>query len=78
VGDGIPYRVKEVIDIIQRLVGGDSTVNIGALPYRKGEGMECFCDNEKLKQLTGWSPKISLEEGLRLTVEWYKSYLGSH
>jgi UDP-glucose 4-epimerase len=74
VGNGIPYRVKEVIDIIQRLVGGDSTVTIGALPYRKGEGMECFCNNQKLKSLTGWSPKVSLEEGLRVTIEWYKSY----
>jgi nucleoside-diphosphate-sugar epimerase len=74
VGNGIPYRVKDVIDIIQRLVGGDSMVNIGALPYRKGEGMECFCNNQKLKSLTGWSPKVSLEEGLRVTIEWYKSY----
>lgn len=81
VGSGIPYRVREVIDIIQKLTGDGGTVNVGALPYRKGEGMESFCDNLKLRQLTGWSPRVSLEEGLRLTVEWYKKYFkggGSH
>jgi nucleoside-diphosphate-sugar epimerase len=74
VGSGIPYRVKDVVAMIQGLIGGETRVKAGALTYRKGEGMESFCDNQKLRQLTGWSPKVSLEEGLRLTVEWYKSY----
>ncbi len=48
--------------------------------YRKGEGSEIFCDNRMMQELTGWSPAVSLEEGLRLTVEWYKTYYssGSH
>ena len=82
VGSGIPYRLGDVIGIIQKLAGDGGTVKIGALPYRKGEGMECFCDNLKLNRLTGWSPQVSLDEGLRLTVEWYKAYYskgrGSH
>jgi nucleoside-diphosphate-sugar epimerase len=72
VGNNTPYRVRDIIEIIQQLVGGRGTLKVGALPYRKGEGMESFCDNQKLKRFTGWSPRVSLEEGLRLTVEWYK------
>lgn len=74
VGNGISYKVKEVIEMIRGFMGGDTTVEVGALPYRKGEGKDSFCDNQKLKQLTGWSAKVPLREGLRLTVEWYKSY----
>ena len=74
VGSGVPYKVKDVVGIIKEFIGGDTTVEIGAIPYRKGEGMECTCDNQKVTQLTGWSPQVSLEEGLRVTVEWYKSY----
>jgi nucleoside-diphosphate-sugar epimerase len=77
VGSGIPYMIKDVIEMIQKLIGGETMVEVGALSYRKGEGMECFCDNQKLKQLTGWSPQVTLEEGLRMTIAWYKSYYGS-
>ena len=76
VGNGIPYRVRDVVEIIQKCTGDRGTVKVGALSYRKGEGMECFCDNLKLKELTGWSPRVPLEEGLRLTVGWSKAHYG--
>ena len=77
IGSGVAYKVKNVIEIIRRLIGGDTTVEVGALPIRKGEGSEIFCDNRRICELTGWSPTVSLEEGLRLTVEWYKAYYSS-
>jgi nucleoside-diphosphate-sugar epimerase len=30
-------------------------------------------DNTRAKDLLGWEPKFSLEEGLRKTIEWYKN-----
>lgn len=79
-GAGAACKVKDVIEIIRRLVGGHARVDVGAVPYRKGEGGEIFCDNRRIRELTGWSPTVFLEEGLRLTVEWYKNYYssGSH
>lgn len=74
VGSGIPYKVKDVVSMIQELLDGDTRVNVGALPYRKEERMECYCDNGKLKKLTGWFPQVPLQEGLRLTVEWYRAF----
>lgn len=73
VGSGIAYRVRDVMEIIRTLIGGTATVEVGALPCRKGEGREIFCDNRRIRELTGWSPRVSLEEGLRRTVEWYKT-----
>jgi len=29
-------------------------------------------DNSGAKQLLGWEPSYSLEEGLKETIEWYK------
>jgi len=74
VGTGLPRKVNDVIEIIQKHCGQDGVVNRGAIPYRKGEGMESYCNSEKIKQLTGWSPKVSLEEGLQTTVAWYKKF----
>lgn len=77
VGNGVPCRLQDVIGIIRKLLGGETTVEVGAIPYRKGEGGEIFCSNLRVRQLTGWSPSVSLEEGLRVTVEWYKTYYRS-
>jgi len=30
-------------------------------------------DNTKIKTLTNWKPKYSLDEGLRITIEWFKN-----
>ena len=77
-GNGIPYKVGEVVEIIKGLIDGETIVRRGALSYRKGEGMECFCNNQKLVALTGWMPKVSLAEGLRITVEWYRAYYSNN
>ena len=34
-----------------------------------------FCENKKAKNMLGWEPKISFEEGLIRTIEWYKKYI---
>jgi nucleoside-diphosphate-sugar epimerase len=75
VGNGVPYRVIEVIDTIRALTGDRANIQVGALPYRVGEVMESYCDNSLLKRLTGWEPQFSLEEGLRLTVQGYRNEL---
>ena len=74
IGSGNPYQIKDVVNIVSGLVGNNVSVHIGALPYRKGDAMESYCDNKKLRDLTGWSPVVSLQEGVRLTVEWFRSY----
>ncbi len=31
-----------------------------------------WCDNSKIKKLTGFKPKYSIEEGLNQTINWFK------
>jgi len=77
VGNGIPYKITEVIDIIRALIGDSVSIQVGALPYRVGEVMESYCNNSLLKRLTGWEPQFSLEEGLWLTVQGYRNKLSA-
>jgi nucleoside-diphosphate-sugar epimerase len=34
---------------------------------------ETWADISKAERLLGWQPRVSLDEGLRLCVEWYRA-----
>ena len=69
-GTGIKYKIKDVIEKIfnimkwrPRKIIYDETKPIGVL----SRGL----DISKAKKLIGYEPKISLEEGLKKTINWY-------
>lgn len=41
----------------------------------KSEVRRLWADNRKAKKLLGWSPKYTLEKGLKETIEWFKKNL---
>lgn len=50
----------------------ESRFNYGAVPYRENEVMYFVGDNSKIYNTIGWKPKVLLEDGLKLTLNWYK------
>lgn len=48
------------------------------LPARAGEQRAVQADIGKAKQILGWEPKTSFEEGLRKTVEWARMEFGKN
>jgi UDP-glucose 4-epimerase len=41
-------------------------------PSRKGDVYRIALDNERARQNLGWEPKVNLEEGLSLTVDYFR------
>lgn len=37
----------------------------------KSEVQRLWCDNSLIRELTGYSPQVSIEDGLKKTVEWF-------
>jgi nucleoside-diphosphate-sugar epimerase len=68
-GRGVSLR--ELVSKVEALVG-PVPVNFGLLPPRPGEASEIIGDNSVARELLGWVPKVGLEEGLALTVEWFR------
>lgn len=54
--------LKELVAMIEQLAGKKTNIKWGARPYRDREVMNPW---KAYKQLPGWKPKISLEEGLK-------------
>ena len=74
IGNGKEYRIKDVVVKILNIMGNPIEPLIGALPYREGETMHFYCDNTKARELLSWNPKVSLDEGLKKTIDWSKNF----
>jgi CDP-glucose 4,6-dehydratase len=73
-GGGEPHRVSDVVSLICRLAGTEVEPEIRGHGTPRGEIDRQWVDASKLRELTGWEPLVSLEEGLRRTIEWYRAH----
>lgn len=62
VGSGKPIRLRDLVEMYSSVTGKPLHVNWGARPYRNREVMVPWSTG---KSLPGWSPAITLEEGIR-------------
>lgn len=46
-------------------------------PLQPGDLIDTRADIEDLREATGFSPKVELDEGIRRFVSWYSDYVGS-
>ncbi|MCP4133191.1 MAG: NAD(P)-dependent oxidoreductase [bacterium] len=71
-GTGISYSIEHFLLTIQKLIKSRSKLNFGSLPYRENEIMDSTANLSALEKL-GWKPRISIEDGLHKTIEYYRS-----
>ena len=69
-GSGFPVTLNKLIQTIERAVGKKAIIKEKPVP--KGDGQITFADNSKAKRLLGWTPSVSLEEGIEKFVKWFK------
>jgi nucleoside-diphosphate-sugar epimerase len=66
--------VLEIVETITRLAGTGVEPEIRGRGNPEGEIDRQYLDAGKLRDLCGWSPSVSLEEGLRRTLDWYREH----
>ncbi len=71
-GNSSPITLKEMIDIIGKVLNVDPIIN--QLPMQPGDVERTYADISKAKALIGYEPKTSFEDGIQKFVEWYKEY----
>lgn len=76
IGSGQGVYMHDVLKTLEKIVGRElKTRDMGE---RKGDPMESFADISKIKKVAGWIPKVTLEEGLRETFEYYRNKKNEH
>jgi dTDP-glucose 4,6-dehydratase len=76
-GRGEGVTIRELARMILEICESKATIKTDAERIRpeKSEVMELICDNSLARELMGWEPKYSLQEGLEETVVWMRENL---
>lgn len=71
VGTDRGVKVRDAVEEIFKIIG--YRVEIDDLGKREGDVQANYASSEKLKKTVGWEAKVSLSEGLRRTIDFYKA-----
>jgi nucleoside-diphosphate-sugar epimerase len=74
VASGQAISIREMISRVQAIVQSGEP-RFGEIPYRPGENMALYANISKIQYALGWSPLISIDEGLQRTIDWIKDQL---
>ncbi|HUI65818.1 MAG TPA: NAD(P)-dependent oxidoreductase [Bacteroidota bacterium] len=73
-GSGKLVSIRDIVDRVQRIVGGSSRPLFGALPNRPLEPTRTANVADTYAR-TGWKPGEALDTGLEKAVEWYRTHM---
>jgi dTDP-glucose 4,6-dehydratase len=76
-GSGHEISIGELAESIGRIVGNGVEIHRDAQRLRpaKSEVARLLSANDKARELVGWVPRVTLKEGLGLTIAWIRNNL---
>ncbi len=69
-GNNHPNELMYAIELIERYL--EKKAHFVYRPFHKADLKATCADIKKAKEMLDWEPKVSLEEGIKRTVDWYK------
>jgi UDP-glucuronate 4-epimerase len=72
IGNNKPENLLYFIETLEKYLGLQSKKTY--LPMQPGDVVRTFADIENLYEAIGYKPAISIEEGLKNFVDWYKDF----
>lgn len=79
-GSGREISIGDLAELIIKLTGSSAHVECDEARLRPGksEVERLLADNSLAKELFGWEPKFTLEQGLEQTIEWFRGNLSEY
>ncbi|MCF6155808.1 MAG: NAD-dependent epimerase/dehydratase family protein [Candidatus Brocadia sp.] len=71
-GNSTPIQLAKIIELIEQEMG--KKAKIKRLPEQPGDVHRTYADIRKAERFLQYRPKVSIEQGIRLFVAWYKEH----
>lgn len=72
VANGERVSLLELVEVMKRVTGRDD-VEVDHQPERKGDVKHSQADNQRARQWLGYEKVVGLEEGIKRTIDWWRS-----
>jgi len=69
-GNPREFKISELASLVLKATGSKSKIE--NLPLPEDDPKQRQPDISKVRKMTGWQPKVSLEQGLKKTIEYFK------
>ena len=77
IGSGAEVSIGRLAKVIQGTVQKDAelVVDEGRLRPGRSEVTRLLADNSRAREVLGWAPSVSFEDGIKRTVDWISAHL---
>ena len=75
IGPDNPIKIKDYAELIAKKIGFTGNINWNTKLFRAGEIYWLNSNNILITERLGWEPKVSLDEGLDKTIDYWRSKL---
>lgn len=74
VGTGRQSTLREVVDVVRRELGIITEPRWGTMARRNWDTNVWVADNRKIRQEFGWTPRYTLQQGVREMIQWFRNH----
>ena len=72
IGNNNPVKLIEYIHAIEKALGKEAILEL--LPLQPGDVPDTFADSRALEQMVGYKPSVSVDDGVKQFVDWYRDF----
>jgi len=72
IGSNCEVSINQIAEMILKMTGNHSS-KIKYIKNRPGDVLRLHADSTALNKITNWNPRVSIEDGLSKTMQWFKS-----
>lgn len=72
IGNGSPVQLMNFVTALEKALGMEAKKNF--LPMQPGDVYQTWADTKDMFKVTGYQPKMNVDEGVARFVEWYREF----